>query len=85
MHIREPEVTSSVPVGEAFVIETEKVKDGCVKIVDVHAIFDGLETEFVSSAINLSALDAAAGQPHREAPVIVIPAIDLAGVRARCG
>ena len=45
-------------------------------------VFDGREAEFVGGAVDVAAFDAAAGQPHGEAVVIVVAAVDLAGIRA---
>ena len=53
-----------------------------VQVVDVDLVLDGLEAELVGRAVDVAALDAAAGQPHREAVVVVVAAVDLAGVRA---
>src|SRR6266446_1090642 len=49
----------------------------------MHLRFDGLEAEGVGCAVDSAPLDAAARQPGREAPMIVVAAIDAAGIRAR--
>ena len=36
MHIREPELAALEAVGEAFVMDTEAVKNRGLKVVDVH-------------------------------------------------
>src|SRR5881409_3892544 len=38
--------------------------------VHVHFVFDGLKTEFVGSAVDVAAPDAAAGQPHAETVMV---------------
>jgi len=38
------------------------------------------EAEIVGSAVDVAALDAAAGEPHGKAVMVVIAAVDLAGV-----
>ncbi len=40
-NIGEPVTAAVVEVGESFVIETQKVKDGGVQIVDTDGVFDG--------------------------------------------
>ena len=46
-----------------------------VQVVDVEAVLDGAEAEFVGGADGLAALHAAAGHPHREAGRVVIAAV----------
>lgn len=83
--IGESEVASGVAVSEFFVVEAEEVQHGGVEVVDVDAIFDGLESEFVGGAVDVSAFDAAACEPCGEAVVIVIAAVDFSGVGAGLG
>ena len=66
MHVGEAEVAALETEGELRVIEAEQVQDCRVQIVDVRAILDGVEAEFVRRADGLSAFYAAAGEPHRE-------------------
>src|ERR1051325_3645822 len=49
-----------------------------VKIVDVDAVFDRLEAQFVGLADNRAGLDAPAGQPHREGVNVMIAACGVA-------
>ena len=67
MHVGEPEIPAGVAVGELFVVEAEQAEHGGVQVVDVHALFHSLKSEFVGGAVNLAALDAAAGQPDGSA------------------
>src|ERR1017187_9420591 len=66
MHIREPELTALVSVGQAFVIETQALKNRGLKIVNLHLVLDNVESHFVSGAVSQAGLDAAACQPHGE-------------------
>ena len=45
-------------------------------------VFYGLKTEVIGSAVNISPFDAATCHPGREAIVIVVASIDLAGIRS---
>src|SRR5262249_18752686 len=83
VHVGQPEIAAGVTVGEALVIEAQEPEDSGVQIVNVDRMLDGTEAEIVGGAMNLAALDAAAGQPHAEAIVVVVAAIDAAGVGAR--
>lgn len=80
--VGESEVASSVAVGEFFVVEAEEVEDGCLEVVYVYAVFDGLESEFVGAAVDGSAFDAAACEYGGEAPVVVVAAVDFTSVCA---
>ena len=83
VHVGQAEVAAGVAVRQLLVVEAQQVQDRRVQIVDVDLVLDGGEAELVGRAVDVPALDAAAGQPHREAVVVVVAAVDLAGVRAR--
>src|SRR6516225_3255589 len=83
VHVGQAEIAAGVAIGEALVIEAQEPEDSGVQIVNVDGMLDGTETEIVGGAMNLASLDAAAGQPHAETIVIVVAAIDAAGIGAR--
>ena len=72
MHVRESEVAPRVAVGEAFVVQSEAVEEGSLKVMNVNFVFDNMEAHFVCRAIGLAAFDAAACQPHREGLRVVV-------------
>src|SRR5437016_4888857 len=71
-HAGETLVEALVEVGQFSVIQAHEVEDGGVEIGDVAAVFDGFEAEFVGGTDGLAALDAGAGEPHREAVRVMI-------------
>src|SRR6266540_1420463 len=73
--IGETEVASAVVVGELLVVEAHQVQDRRVQVMDVHAVLDGGDAELIGGAVNVATLDAASGQPHREAGAVVIAAL----------
>ena len=75
VNIRQSEIASSVAERELFVIEAEEMEDGCVQIVDVNFVGDGLETKFVGRTMNHAAFDPAASEPHGKAIGVVIAPI----------
>ena len=81
MHIGKAKIATGVAIGKAFVIEAEQMQKGRVKVMDVNAPIDGLETEVVGGTVDLPTLDAATREPHRKAPVIMVAAVDPAGIR----
>src|SRR4051812_19326949 len=52
--VGETEVTAAVTEGELLVVEAHEVEDRGVKVVDVHAVDDGVEPEFVGGAVDHS-------------------------------
>ena len=63
-------------------VEAHQVQDRGVQVVDVDPVLDGLQAELVGRAVDHAALDAAAGQPHREAQAVVVAALRPFGGRA---
>jgi hypothetical protein len=61
--IRKPEIATAVIECEGFVIETQKVQDRGVPVVNVDWILNGLIAEFVGGPIGKTAFYAAAGHP----------------------
>lgn len=85
MHVGESEIAAGVAVGELFVIEAYKMKQRSVEIVDVDTIFDSTEAELVGGAMHVPTANPAAGEPHREAVMVVITAVDFSLVAAFFG
>ena len=55
-------------------VEAQEVQNRGVQVVDVDGLLDGRVAELVGGAVDLAALDAAAGEPDRKAPVVVVAA-----------
>ena len=53
--IGKAEITPCVAVGELFVVESQEMEHGGVEVVDVDAVFDSLESEFVCCAMYVAA------------------------------
>ena len=65
-------------VGQLEVVQAHQVQDRRVNIVDVGAILDGIQADFVGRADGLSSFDAAPRHPHREpGRVMVAPTTSL--------
>ena len=75
LHIGQPQVAAAVAVGQLLVIEAEQVQDGRVQVVDVDPALDALAAVVVGGAVAKPRLHAAAGQPDREAAVVVVAAV----------
>ena len=64
MHVRQSEIAAGVAEGQFCVIEAQQLKNGRVKIVNVHRVFHRLEPKFIRGAVDVSAAHPAACQPH---------------------
>src|SRR5712692_640372 len=73
--VGQAEIAAGVTIGELLVIESQQVQDGCVHIVNMHAILDGVVAEFIGCAVDEPRLNPAASHPHRVAIGIVIPPV----------
>ena len=62
-------------VNKAHVIEAHKVKDGCVKVVDMEFVFDGSKAKLIRCANGLATFDPATRHPHGETCGVVVSAI----------
>src|SRR5579862_9123244 len=74
MHQRQPFAPAKMRVGELVLVEAELVEDGGVDVAEVVAVLDGVEADVVGGADDLAAFDAAAGEPHGEAEVVMVAA-----------
>ena len=61
----------------------KQVQDRRVQVVDVDAVFDGVEAELVGFAERDARFDAAAGQPHRERVGVMVAAVVAAALDHR--
>ena len=75
MDVGEAEVASLEPVGQLGVIDAQAMEQGGVEIVNVHRVVDDVVAVVVGLAVDVSALDATAGQPDREAASMVVASV----------
>src|SRR5262245_40319535 len=73
-HADEPLVQHAVEIAKPVGIEAHLVQDGGVQALDVQRIFYCRRAKLIGSAQSDAALDASAGQPHREAIRVVVAA-----------
>jgi hypothetical protein len=85
MDIGESKIPSRVSKHQLLMIESEEVENGCVKVMHVHGVLYGAESESICLAIGQPSSDSASRHPHREAVVIVVSAVDFSGVGAGQG
>ena len=71
MHVGQAVVAAGVAIGESFVVDAHQVQDRGVEVVDVDRLLDRADAVFVGGAVDEAALDAGAGQPGRERPVVM--------------
>src|SRR5690242_16808919 len=83
VNIREPEVPARMAESKLGMIEPKQLQKRRVQVMNMDGIFRRFEAELVGGAVNITAADSSACQPHCEAMMIMIAPINLSGVRAR--
>ena len=78
--IRQAEIPACVSIGQFLVVETEKVENGGLQVVDVDPVFHCPEAEVIGCSMDVSTLNPSACQPRGIAPVVVVTSVDLAGI-----
>ena len=63
MHIGQPEITASVPIGESFMIHAEQVQDGSLQVMNIDFIITKLVSQFITAAVDDTTLDAGSCKP----------------------
>ncbi len=64
MHISEAEVTAGMTIGQAFVIDTEEVKDSGLEIMHRDNVFGDVIPQFITRTMNHAALNSCTGKPR---------------------
>ena len=68
MHVGEAEVATGVPVGQAFVIDTQKMQDGGLEIMHSDNVLGDVVSQFITCTMNHAALDSRTGHPRTVNP-----------------
>ena len=71
--------------GCAFTEYGNRINQEQLEIARLEDKRHGLETEFIGSAMDVTTPNTAACKPHREAMMVVVATIDLAGIRTGLG
>ena len=74
MHVGQPEIPAGVAVRQSLVVEAHQVQDGRVQVVDMHGIFNRLETEVIRGAVDQATFHTAPRQPERKTVMIMVAA-----------
>src|SRR5437016_14109888 len=82
MHVCQAKIAAGAAEGALFVVEAKEPKHGGVEIVDMDLVFSGLEAELVGCPVDIAAAHATACHPGSKPVMVVVAAIDLAGVGA---
>ena len=71
-------MVAALELKSAGVVDAQAVQDRGVQVVDVDGVLDDVVAVVVGLAVGDAGLDAAAGQPDREAARMVVAAVILA-------
>ena len=72
MHIRQPEITTSMMKRQLLVIKAETMEDGRLQVVNVHWVFYDVKPKVIGLSIRNSRANAAASHPHSKCSRMVI-------------
>ena len=72
VNIGQTEVTSRIPVGQSFVIESQQVQNCRVQVMGARRLFHGLESEFIRGSVGRSAAHSSPCKPDAETVVIMV-------------
>ena len=61
--VREPEVPSTMSIGQLLVIQAQEMKDGGVKIVNMNLVLDDLYAVLIGSAVDNPWFNSRASHP----------------------
>ena len=76
---REALIKPEVSISEAFVVDTQAVKDGGVQVIHVNRVFYYVVGKVIGLAILKTCFDTTSGHPHREAAAMVIATVVVFG------
>ncbi len=79
LNARQAHVQTLELVRQPLVVDSQAVKESGVEVVYVDRVFDDVVAKVVRLTVHDTRLDAAAGQPGREALGVVISAVILLG------
>ena len=74
MNVCEPEVAALESEGQGFVVDTEKMQNRGLQVVDVNGFVRHIVTEFIGLTIDHPWLYSSPCHPHRETGRMMIPA-----------
>ncbi len=80
VNIGQAKVPSGVAVRQLGVVEAEQMQDRGVQVMHMHRVRHRFEAEVVGCPMHGSPLDASSGKPHREAVMVMVAPVLLAGV-----
>jgi len=85
MHIGEAEVAALTAEGEAFMVDSQLVKNSSMEVVDVNFVLGGVIAKVIGRTVGEARFHSTAGHPHRKAVrVMVTPPGFTHHLRHRC-
>ncbi len=62
--VRKPEVTTLEAINQILVVDTQKMQDSCLDIVDIYCVFGNVESVLVCHAVHMTRFDTCSCQPE---------------------
>ena len=79
MDIGQAEVTALKLIGQALVIDAQKMQDCGIEIMNVDRIFNDVVAKIVRTAVGRAGVDSGPGHENGEAPTVMVATIIILG------
>ena len=73
VHVGQSEVAALVLIGEAFVVDPEKMHQSSVKVMHMHSVLLEIVSIFISDAMAVARIHTPTGHPSSKATRVMIP------------
>ena len=74
MHIGQTKIPAVITIGQLLMIQPHLMQQRGMQIMHVHLILHGIVAKLIGSAMNMTRLESAAGEPGGEAAGVVVSA-----------
>ena len=76
-NVGQAEVAAGIAIREPLVVQPHQMQDGCVQIVHVNAVFDGLMSKLIRRAVGIARLDTSATEEMSKAFRVVVASVGV--------
>ena len=79
MNIRQTEISSAVAERQFGMIQAHQMQNCGMQVMDIHPVFDGVNSDVIGRTVSQSPLDTAPRHPDRKPGMVVIPTLGSLG------
>ena len=82
LDVGQPEIATTIAMGEFLVLQAREMQHGGVEVVDRDTVYGRVVSKVVGFAIGDTSLDASTGHPKGKTPRVVIATVATLGERS---